>query len=155
MIEGQPIFPALDRHSFRGQFLDCFALIEDHVAPVIDRLVALGLAKKAPHLFGQKFDLIRRNIAAQSVWRNCDHVGPIFEDLAPFAALRGLMGHGLIKQATLAEGEALSIEPPGYADWSERKVLTAAECHNLLAKLHDLTKRLLKQRTFTGLGNEA
>ena len=153
MIEGQAIVPALDLHGFRGQFLDCFALIENHVAPAIDRLVELGIAKKAPHLFGQKFDLISRNIDAQGVWRNRDHVRPLIEELAPFASLRGLVCHGLIKQARLDNVEALSIEPPGGAGWDMRKLITGMECNDLLGTLNDLTKRLLKQRIFSVPGS--
>lgn len=116
MIEGQTIVPALDRHAFRGEFLACFALIEDHLAPAINRAVELGFAKKPPHPFGQKFELVRKLINNERMWRHRADVAAIISKLESFAALRGLIGHGVIDDAVLENKPALSIRAPGNND---------------------------------------
>lgn len=146
MIEGQAITPAIDRFAFRGQFLDSFAQIEHHLAVAVERAVELGLAKRAPHLFGQKFDLIRKTVTTEGLWEHPEHIQPIIEDLSELAELRGLIGHSIIENAMLHSGPALSIEAPGVSVWKDRRVLTLKECQTMLDVLATLTKRLHKQR---------
>lgn len=145
MIEGQTIVPALDRHAFRGEFLDCFALIEDHLVPAIDRAVELGFAKKPPHLFGQKFELARKVVDDERIWLHREHVRPIIDSLASYAEMRGLIGHGVIVDAVLEGRPALSIRPSGISDWRKRIVLSEAETNALLNELRELTTRFRKQ----------
>ena len=145
MIEGQAIVPAPEKHSFRGEYLDCFAVIENHLAPVVKRLVELGQAKRAPLLFGLKFDLVLKSIHAEEVWQHREHVAPILEELSQFAAMRGSICHGLMHEASIGGQPALSITPPGSKSWTERKVLTAQECAAMIRALRQLTERLLKQ----------
>ena len=146
MIEGQLIVPAFEAHRFRGEYLDCFARIEDHLMPVIERLVTMRVIKKAPHLFGQKFDLILKNTSAEKLWQHRDHVIPLLEELQAFAELRGLVGHAIIKEIDFDGCLAISLQKPGDTGWQFRKVITDEECNDLLAQLKRLTTKLLKQR---------
>ena len=145
MIEGQAIVPAFDRYRFRGEFLDCFASIENHSAPALKRLVELGQAKKAPHLFGQKFDLILKAANLERLWLHRQHVSEILEALRPFAELRGLICHAIIESAVVGGLPAIALKPPGNNDWQARKLLTEDEAASLLAELRRLTAKLLKQ----------
>lgn len=145
MIEGQTIVPALDRHSFRGEFLASFAVIEDHLARAVDRTIELGLAKKPPLLFGQKFALVRKHVNDQRIWRHAAHVAAIISELERFTLLRGLIGHGVIDNAVLGAQPAFSIRQPGNDDWRARKVLSDKEARSLLDDLAQLTKRLERQ----------
>lgn len=146
MIEGQRIVPAFEAHRFRGEYLDCFARIEDHLMPVIERLVKLGEPKKAPHLFGLKFDLVLKSASTEGLWEHRHHVYPILEELKGFAELRGLIGHAMIEPATIGGSPAIILRAPGDASWQSRKVITEDECITLITHLKKITARLLKQR---------
>jgi hypothetical protein len=145
MSEDRITLTELDSDRFRGRFLAYFSRIEDHLAPAIARIVELGYAKKPPHLFGQKFDLISKSVDDENIWQHREHVRSILDELRIFVELRGLMGHGLIERATLVGGKAYSIEPPGQKGWPDRKVLLVSECQQLLDSLNGLTAKLLKQ----------
>ena len=146
MIEGQLIVPAFEAHRFRGEYLDCFARIEDHLTPVIERLVKIKELKKAPFLFGQKFDLVFKNSSAEDLWRNRHHVIPILDDLQVFADLRGLVGHATIKEIDFDGCPAISLRNPGDASWQSRRVFTNKECDDIINQLKTLTSKLLRQR---------
>ena len=146
MFEGQRIVPAVEAHRFRGEYLDCFARIEDHLMPVIERLVKIRELKKAPFLFGQKFDLILKNSSADDLWQNRNHVIPILDELQVFADLRGFVGHAIIKKIVFDECPAISLQQPGDTGWQSRRVFTDKECHDMINNLKKLTAKLLKQR---------
>lgn len=146
MIEGQAITAAFDRHRFRGEFLDCFAIIETHFVPVLDRLVELGQAKKAPHLFGQKFDLVLRLSNLERLWLHRPHIGEILDELRPFVELRGSIAHALFTPIALGKSQAIVLQSPGSDHWQTRKVITEVEAASLIADLRKLTAKLVKQR---------
>ena len=145
MLEGQAISPAISKFEFRGRFLDCFALLEDHLAAALVRLVERGHCKKAPYLFGDKFELVRTTAAAQGIWQNPQHVTPILESLERFAKIRGLICHGVIEETSLGNEPALSIRGPGQTDFECRRVLTMKECNSTLDELANLTVKLTRQ----------
>jgi len=145
MLEGQDISPSIDRHRFRGEFLDCFAQIEHHVHPALERLVKIGVAKKVPYLFGQKFELLRKNVDQTGLWKHRVHVAGILDDLAEFADLRGDIGHGVMGEATVDDETAFFWHPPGMSDWTSRRVMTVPEAEACLSNLRRLTGKFKKQ----------
>ena len=155
MIEGLPIRLGAEKYSFRGEFLDCFARIEHHLAPIINRLVDLGQVKKAPLLFGLKFELVCKTLHSDGIWQNRDHVAPILEELRPFAEMRGLICHGLINDSYIANRPAFSLSLPGVLGCDERTLLSVVECEDIIRNLRKLTDRFLKQRIKTHAAPQA
>src|SRR5688572_1449400 len=96
MLEGQPFASELDGARFRGDFLQCCAQIEDRLCTALDRLIQLGELKKAPYLFGQKFDQVLKSVSVSDVWKHKDHVEAILRDLREYVELRGILGHAVM-----------------------------------------------------------
>ena len=145
MLEGQQIRAEIGSAQFRGEFLAYCALIEDHAAQAIERLVELGELKKAPHLFGQKFEALLRHVHHPKLWRYSVHVDLVLEHLSPFLALRGAICHALIEEATIEGRPGLTWRLPGDKDWRNRKSLTDQERDDLLADLASQTERFCRQ----------
>lgn len=145
MLEGQKIVRSLDRHIFRGEFLHHFSLIEHYLAPAILRAVELKLTKKVPHLFGQKFELIRKTVNDPRLWRQSEHVGRVLDELMTMVEIRGLVAHGLITETIDGGRMLLIIQLPNNASWIARIALWEDEAQTLLQDLRKLTERLRKQ----------
>lgn len=145
MLEGQPFVADLDGSRFRGEFLQCCALIEHHFCSALDRLVELGEIKKPPHLFGQKFDRVLRSVSVAGVWKHQNHVDAVLRDLQMFIELRGALGHAVITPATVEHEAAISWRPPGSSSWSDRQTMTVTEMGAALKELRKLTEKFLRQ----------
>jgi len=145
MLEGQSFIAELDAARFRGEFLQCCAEIEDHLCAALDRLVELGVSKKAPYLFGQKFDLVRKTVGQPRLWKHSGHVETVLGDLQPFVELRGVIGHALIGNATIEGEEGVCWQAPGNRRWSDRRAMTHSEMRSTLRDLQHLTTKFLKQ----------
>jgi hypothetical protein len=145
MLEGQQIRAEIDPAQFRGGFLAHCALLEDHAAQAIERLVELGELKKVPHLFGQKFEALLRHVHHPKLWRYPNHVDPVLERLSPFIALRGAICHALIERAVIDGRPGLTWRLPGDRDWRNRKSLTDQERDSLLSELAHQTERFCRQ----------
>lgn len=136
----------MDCYRFRGEFLHWLAIVEDHINPAVQRLVDMGVYKKSPYLFGQKFGAATRSTETAEVWTHPQHVGPILSALKPYVELRSLIAHGLIEAAQIGDRTGISIRPSGRESWETRKVITANECDQMLKELKKLADRLTKQR---------
>ena len=145
MLEGQPIVAEFAGSSFRGEFLQCCAEIEDRLCLALERLVELGEIKRPPYLFGQKFERVKKSVALSGLWKHKDHVGTVFEELQPFVELRGTLGHALMGTAVLEGKSGVSWRVPGDHDWKSRRAMTHAEMQQTLTELRRLTNKFLKQ----------
>ena len=145
MIEGQPILAEVDASRFRGEFLDCCSQIEDHAGNALIRLVELGMLKKSPHLFGQKFQRLIEHVETPRVWKHPVHVKQVLEDLRPYAAMRSAVCHAVMSNDTIEGGNGVSWRMPGEVGWEKRKALTQSEMIDILSELRRLTGKLRKQ----------
>jgi hypothetical protein len=146
MGETQPILVEIDASRFRGEYLDHCSLIEDHATHALGRLVALGLLKKVPLLFGLKFKALVEHANAPEVWMHGRHVAQALEKLKPFVELRSAICHAVMSDATIEGQPGISWRMPGEADWQYRKTLTDREMRDLLAELGTLTAKFRNQR---------
>jgi len=145
MLEGQSFIAELDAARFRGEFLQCCAEIEDHLCAALSRLVELGASKRAPYLFGQKFDLVRKSVGQPGLWKHSDHVHTVLLELQPFVELRGALGHAIIGPATIDGEGGIYWQPPGNRHWIDRRTITSPEMQATLQNLRHLTKKFRKQ----------
>ncbi|HTM96381.1 MAG TPA: hypothetical protein VL100_11275 [Croceibacterium sp.] len=145
MLEGQEIRAETGPAQFRGEFLGYCALIEDHAADALERLVELGELKKAPHLFGQKFGALARHVHHPKLWLHPAHVDQVLGELSRLVALRGAICHALMEEATIEGHPGLTWRLPGDKDWRNRKSLTDQELAGLLSDLKHQTKRFRNQ----------
>ena len=146
MIEGQPIVEAMDAERFRGEFLGCCALVEDHACAAIERLVQLGKVKKSPFLFGQKFELVRKHADLPGLWTHREHVAQALDHLVPYVELRGTICHAVFSPAFMENQSGISWRMPGERDWRLRRMMTETELLALLSGLRQSVERFLKQR---------
>ena len=145
MLEGQRFIVELDAARFRGEFLQCCAEIEDHLCVALKRLIELDEIKKAPYLFGEKFERVKKSSGLLGLWKHRDHAQAVIEALQPLVDMRGTLGHALIAPATIDGKDAICWQTPGNRDWADRRIMTRDD---MLATLHDLqrlTKKFCKQ----------
>lgn len=145
MLEAQPIVAEFDAPRFRGEFLQCCADIEEHLCSALERLIELGELKKAPYLFGQKFDQVRKCATVPGLWKHKQHAEAVIEELRPYIELRGELGHALMSPARIDGEEGVSWRAPGKRDWTDRRAMTHTEMRQALEKLRRLTNSFLKQ----------
>jgi hypothetical protein len=146
MIEGQAIVATIDAARFRGEYLDCCAQIEHHACAAIDRLVQRGRVKKAPYLFGQKFELLRKHAEEAGLWTHYQHVAQALDHLVPYVELRGTICHAVFSPAYVENEAGISWRMPGEAGWRPRRTMTETEMLALLCELRERTAKFLKQK---------
>jgi hypothetical protein len=150
VFEGQQFIAEPAGPSFRGNFLQCCAEIEDHLCLALERLVELQEIKRPPYLFGQKFDRVLKSVARPGLWQHKAHVESVLLELQPLIELRGMLGHALIRPAMIGDEPGLLFQIPGERDWKSRRAITQSEMTKLLTDLRRLTDKFLKQRLVAG-----
>lgn len=138
-MNGQASLP-IDKCLVRGKIIDLFARMEDQLTPKLERIVSMGLCKKAPYQFGDKFRIVCDNVHAKGVWQHPRHVEPILKDLQPYAKARGILAHGVFSQ----QGGTLTIRKSGCRG-SDLLTLDSSTVAELIDEMEKLIVRLERQ----------
>lgn len=140
-------------HSFRGEYIDLCAQIEQWAVDVISRQQSQSVipAKiKLPYLFGQKLAFVKKLVDTEiKIFSNPARVTELLAKIESYTQLRADLAHATVRVIGQNSDTIFAFEvktDQAFPNGTRRFWLTQQDAHRIISELKQLVKQIGDQK---------